>query len=256
MVLRNLWCPFWKQGVDEDGLRILLGKKNERCAQVWESRASTSAWTQGGVQEGGLARVTRLNKGQYQPILSHTKIPLLLLNVWTTPTVLLELYLPVPIILTVKDTNASWESKRKLNTSLSPPLDLLSWRTMAITNAFSCSSRNTCSAKGLSQLSADYCEGWFPPAELHWCSCLQRWDQLATQTGRREPFCTTAVVWKYPNVTRDGNLDLFLFSSISCSAQDSHMLSINYSLMSSLLTARAGGQHVHSVHRDGPYRQH
>lgn len=142
--------------------------------------------------------------------------------------------------------------KVKLNTSLSPPLDLLSWRTMAITNAFSCSSRNTCSAKGLSQLSAGYCEGWFPPVELHWCSSLQRWDQLATQTGRRETFCTIAVVWKYPNVTRDGNLDLFLFSSFSCSAQDSHILSINYSLMSSLLIARAGGQHVHSAHRDGP----
>lgn len=80
-----------------------------------------------------------------------------------------------PIILTVKDTNASWESKKKkLNTSLSPALDLLSWRSMAITNAFSCSPRNTHSAKGLSQLSAGYWEGWFPPAELHWCSCLQR----------------------------------------------------------------------------------
>lgn len=72
-----------------------------------------------------------------------------------------------PIILSVKDTNASWESKRKLNTGLSPSLDLLSWRTVAITNAFSYSSRNICSAKGLSQLSAGYCEGWFLPAELH-----------------------------------------------------------------------------------------
>lgn len=64
--------------------------------------------------------------------------------------------------------------KKKKNTSLSPPPDLLSWRTMAITNAFSCSSRNTSSAKGLSQLLAGYCKGWFPPAELHWCSCSQR----------------------------------------------------------------------------------
>lgn len=82
------------------------------------------------------------------------------------------------------------------------------------------------------------------------------WDQLATQTGRKEPFCTTAVVWKYPNVTRDGNLDLFLLSSISCSEQDSDMLYINDSLMSRLLTAGAGGLHVHSAHRDGPDKQH
>lgn len=79
-----------------------------------------------------------------------------------------------PAILTVKDINASWESLKKLNARLSPPLDLLSWRTMAITNASSCSPRNTHSAKSLSQFSAGYCEGWFPPVELHWCSTLQR----------------------------------------------------------------------------------
>lgn len=78
--------------------------------------------------------------------------------------------------------------KKILNTSLSPPLDLLSWRTMAITNAFSCSSRNTHSAKGSSQLSAGCCRAGSHSRTALMLLPPEVWDQLAKPTGRGNHF--------------------------------------------------------------------
>lgn len=113
MYLRETRCC-WRWVEDsgwEEEWRVLLkslGELSQLCLVSMDRERGAGSGS-------GLARVTRLNKGQYQPILSHTWIPLLLLNVWTTDSnstgVKQSFTSLFQIILAVKNTNPSWESK-------------------------------------------------------------------------------------------------------------------------------------------------